>query len=485
MLINLLLSWGGSAIAQIRSDFILAQQGAAPGIEIGINGNLQVLWRHEGVYHAIFDSSLSRIRSPQKISDSQNTNFPRVTTEKNYVVAVWQVPLISFNSYIWGQLLTISGDTVSGNTRFNDIFRDAERSYPDVAFIDDTTFVVVWAGNGPQTGTSTGIYGQIATVANNKVGSNLLLSDVFGSDILQGGTRVVSDLSSGKFLVAWRDNRMGNNRVYGRVFFLDGTPVGSSFLISEDSNLTDMWFLSVELDKEGNFVVVWGGKKQDEWCIQLRRLLNDGTPLSASFQVNSDNNTVVPFSAVDVSFDFDGKSVVVWEQDENGHSKIFAQRFTLGGTPLSDNFRVSVLEDSSDQFFPDVELHNSKIYTLWGSEGSVHANIIDFDNPPVSVETPEPSLTKSFQLLQNYPNPFNATTKIKYKVPRRSHVLLVIYNLLGEEVITLLNEDMVPGTYEVTWNGKNSKGLDVPSGIYLYRLAGENSSVLRKMIVIR
>ena len=92
---------------------------------------------------------------------------------------------------------------------------------------------------------------------------------------------------------------------------------------------------------------------------------------------------------------------------------------------------------------------------------------------------------KEFLLSQNYPNPFNPTTKIKYSIPivgtqRAVSVLIKVYDILGNEIETLVNEEKSPGTYEVTWN---AAGL--PSGVYFYQLRTGSFIDAKKMILLR
>ena len=96
---------------------------------------------------------------------------------------------------------------------------------------------------------------------------------------------------------------------------------------------------------------------------------------------------------------------------------------------------------------------------------------------PVEVEIP---LVNEFSLSQNYPNPFNPTTKIKYSVNSTQQVKLIVYNLLGREIATLINEEKSAGTYEVEFNAAN-----LPSGIYFYKLKSGNYISTKKMILIR
>jgi photosystem II stability/assembly factor-like uncharacterized protein len=90
-----------------------------------------------------------------------------------------------------------------------------------------------------------------------------------------------------------------------------------------------------------------------------------------------------------------------------------------------------------------------------------------------------------FSLSQNYPNPFNPTTKIQFSIPpskgvRGMGVILFIYDVLGREVATLVNEQLKPGSYEVEWDGSN-----YPSGVYFYKLITESFSNTKRMVLIK
>jgi probable HAF family extracellular repeat protein len=87
---------------------------------------------------------------------------------------------------------------------------------------------------------------------------------------------------------------------------------------------------------------------------------------------------------------------------------------------------------------------------------------------------------EGFALAQNYPNPFNPTTKIRYSVPQSSNVMIKVFDILGNEIETLVNEEKPVGTYEITWNAES-----LPSGIYFYRLSAGEFVETRKMILMK
>jgi len=85
-----------------------------------------------------------------------------------------------------------------------------------------------------------------------------------------------------------------------------------------------------------------------------------------------------------------------------------------------------------------------------------------------------------FSLEQNYPNPFNPTTTILYSIPTESRVTLKIYNMLGQEVATLVNQTMVAGRYTATFNASN-----LASGAYIYRIEAGSFVSNKKMILLK
>ncbi len=90
-----------------------------------------------------------------------------------------------------------------------------------------------------------------------------------------------------------------------------------------------------------------------------------------------------------------------------------------------------------------------------------------------------------FVLEQNYPNPFNPSTTIHYSVPTRSNVALSVFNVLGQHVTTLTNDVHDAGNYSVVWNGKDSFGKSVASGLYFYQLTSVDFSSIKKMVLIK
>ncbi|NIS48610.1 MAG: T9SS type A sorting domain-containing protein [Aliifodinibius sp.] len=106
-------------------------------------------------------------------------------------------------------------------------------------------------------------------------------------------------------------------------------------------------------------------------------------------------------------------------------------------------------------------------------------------NPTVSIDQPVHPVPSEFLLAQNYPNPFNSTTVIRYALPKMSDVKLIIYNVLGQKVRTLLNDRVEAGYHSIEWDGRNDIGAQAASGIFVYRLKAGNQIISKKMLLLR
>ena len=127
---------------------------------------------------------------------------------------------------------------------------------------------------------------------------------------------------------------------------------------------------------------------------------------------------------------------------------------------------------------------------LYAGTGFVYGNVYkcDLETATGIGEALPGILPQAFELAQNYPNPFNPTTDIRYEIPdSRSpvHTTLKVYNILGQEVRTLVDEVKEPGYYIVNWNGRNRFGNDVASGIYFYKLIAGDFTATKRMLLLK
>jgi hypothetical protein len=112
------------------------------------------------------------------------------------------------------------------------------------------------------------------------------------------------------------------------------------------------------------------------------------------------------------------------------------------------------------------------------------------NGPIVSVDGEGSIIPAEYALKQNYPNPFNPKTKIEFSLPVAADVQLVVYNILGQEVVSLINEQKSAGNHSIFWNADDSKGIKLSSGIYLYKLKatgndGSEFQEIKKMVLLK
>jgi hypothetical protein len=170
----------------------------------------------------------------------------------------------------------------------------------------------------------------------------------------------------------------------------------------------------------------------------------------------------IPTSETNISIeDNNGNAVVVNKNWENGNKTVF-----MGIDPIS-------LTSTSNYWYGVSEYGLIAQALNWFGITSLETGYNIFDVP------------SNFKLYQNQPNPFNPITKIRFYVPFNTNIELTVYNLLGEKIVTLLHQELNTGVHTEVWNGKNHLGIDVPSGVYFYKLLSDNFIKTNKMILMK
>ena len=195
------------------------------------------------------------------------------------------------------------------------------------------------------------------------------------------------------------------------------------------------------------------------------------------------------------------RSGFLGDLDQDGKDDIYYNDYTAGGVLDLEYQRGPVTDPNSwissiiyaghqliyGQIYPGNDLDgDGRGEIVIAGNGDPAANLQIIENQDAtSVQRNNMSNAQDFSLLQNYPNPFNPNTRIDYKVPHQSHVKISVYNLMGEQVAVLLNESQIAGSYSVTWNGNNSAGLRLPTGLYFYKLQTSGFEQSRKMLFVQ
>ena len=160
--------------------------------------------------------------------------------------------------------------------------------------------------------------------------------------------------------------------------------------------------------------------------------------------------------------DANGNAIVTHREWDNGNKTVF-----MGIDPISLN---SV----------------PNYYWYGASDKGILAMALNwFGEIDLAIDNNIFELPQEFKLYQNHPNPFNPSTIINFDIAQITDVKLIIYNLLGKEIVTLVNDQMKPGVYSQIWNGKNNFGINVPSGVYFYRMTTNQFTETNKMILMK
>jgi hypothetical protein len=486
-----------SVYAQTGTESILLPNAFEPHMAIDGQDRLHLIAiskPHSGVLYAQYDLSGTEIVGPTFISDFIGDDLPRLALNDEAVVVVWRRSLSFGGDYIMGQQLTIDGQTVGDSIRFSEDCCPV-LVWPDVTFLDDSTYVVVWSGEGTLTPDSGGIYGQLATTSGRFIDSNLQFSDHVGPGVNHNAVRVLSGFVKDNFLVVWQDDFQGNYKTFGRLFSFDGIPLTSSFLVSEDTTMTVSLWLDVATDPTGGFGITWYALKDSLWQVRYRNFEADGAPQGISQKVNSNRGVGGADPSPEIAFDENGNSIIVWLQREGNVFQLMAQRFLADGAFFGPNYSVSIHRPAFAQGTASGVLRDGEILTAWSEwdttknnvqpNPNIWFNMRNFNDLTVNVDGGNLSAPDGFRLFQNYPNPFNPATTINFEIAKRSQVQLVIYNTLGEKIQTLLNEELLPGSYAVLWDGKNERGGDEASGLYFVEWRASGLQRVGKMLLIR
>jgi hypothetical protein len=199
-------------------------------------------------------------------------------------------------------------------------------------------------------------------------------------------------------------------------------------------------------------------------------VFGDGSNVLFRFAVDDNNlsgatpdHEVSPWYTVD----WLGWKLVSWNMATDGTGTWLGDG-TLNGTMRFDSFQLSY-DDSLSAASSTVYFDDLRVVTVTS----------------VGVEPETIQTAQKFALHQNYPNPFNPTTTITFTLSEMSNVRVEVFNVLGERVRILTNGRYGAGNYAVIWDGLNASGIQVPSGVYFYRLISDMGVQVKNMMLLK
>ena len=138
--------------------------------------------------------------------------------------------------------------------------------------------------------------------------------------------------------------------------------------------------------------------------------------------------------------------------------------------------------------YPEASPETTTTYILTVIDDSLNTatdTVVVFVDPCTDVPPDESLLPTQFALQQNYPNPFNPLTTISYTLPQKSHVTITVFNILEQEVRTLVDKTKAAGTHQVVWDGTDHSGKQAASGIYFYKFQAGDYIEAKKMLLLK
>jgi len=471
--------------AQILRDTCIISRGVDPDIQVSQDSIIHISWNSVGenpnqryTYYRQFNIQGNPITEPIKVSEGMGVQRTLLALGKERLIIVWRKVLMTFQSFVLGQIITNEGQLIESNFYINEnLASDYERTPYDVLSFNDSLFCVIWTGDGDLS-SKPAIYGQFISHSVRGIGSNFMISDFPDEDYSPAGGLSDYNKNTDLFITVWSDERDITRRVYARVFDSNLNFMRPSILLSDESISDGVYYPHVFWDTDSTLLLFYW--VADEYNIYAQRVTIFGEPLTSAIQINETDGDV---SDLSVSKDTDGKFIVIWTNDD--YKQIYAQRIDNNLSFIGNNFIVT-----SGSYFLIYRLKaiikNGTVYIAFTDYlYKTYLNIFDYDNPPVGVDDKQENLPQDFILSQNYPNPFNSTTSINFRVNVTSHVKMIVYDLLGKQIKIITNQNYTPGYYQIPWNGDDNNGTQMPSGIYFVKAILFSKTYSNKMVLIK
>ena len=309
--------------------------------------------------------------------------------------------------------------------------------------------------------------GTWATDINNNI--------IAGNDQIGIFLKGINDTVETKYVLI-HDNYIGVNR--DMISFPNNTG------IVVEGNVSNVWIGSIiGQDYDPNFII---GNTNDG--IDVKPGLGGYAPKLVTFRKNMINQNSVTNLFVDPAanlgiqpphdLSFSGTLLTGIHQISNAVIDIYDSNISEG-PPSAYRWLGSTTTDTNGIFAFDINDPLVEAVSITASTSATGTSSFAYLQLVTDVENRE-QLPLEYSLLQNFPNPFNPATRIKFSIPESKFVTLKVFDILGNEVATIVNEEKSVGSYEYEWTTEN-----LPSGIYFYKLSTGKFSLTRKMILVK
>jgi hypothetical protein len=263
------------------------------------------------------------------------------------------------------------------------------------------------------------------------------------------------------------------------IFYKRSSDAGLTWVSSTQisTNSSQLWNPPSVAVSGSSVHVAWNFSLNNIWSIYYKRSTDAGLTWGTdNWLINGISGSIFPNIAASGTL-----AHIVWFDSRNTSLAIYYKRSVNNGNNWEADTRLTLTDSMA--VAPSIALSGNTVHVVWADKRNDNFEIYYKRNPTgntIGIKNISAEIPSGYSLSQNYPNPFNPTTNIRYQITNNKLVTLKIFDVIGKEVETLVNEKLAPGTYEATFDGSN-----LTSGVYFYRLTTEGFSETKKMILIK
>ncbi len=247
----------------------------------------------------------------------------------------------------------------------------------------------------------------------------------------------------------------------------------------DNDPLTVTWYVGDTQVEEGHNLTLTSGDYENGVYTVKVSVSDQFATTEKLWQVTTSLVELSSFSAVSEPY----KGITVeWETASEIATAGFNVLRSLSETGTFEKINEDMILPNKEKIYSiqDKEVQSGQTYYYKLEDVSLSG--LATHHGPISVEAPVP---KKFSLSQNYPNPFNPVTTIQFELPKHTDVTIEVYNIMGQMVNQLINTRFEAGYHTVQWDGTNSNGMRVGSGVYYYRIIAGDFKNVKKMVLLK
>ncbi len=395
-------------------------------------------------------------------------------------------------SEVLGQKYFKTGEKIGDAFIISSINREGDVYDPDVCSNSNGDFVVTWQKR----------HGSIYSIVAEKFDND--------GNIIKNNFLVTNDTTSykyrpragidslGNFAITYYSYKNNNYDIFLHRYNSSGVELDSAVVVNDDKTHSTQYYPDISVNPAGNCIVTWYDYRTTNG-VYFQEYKNIGS--TDSFEKVDSNMAVADYVISNctptVSLQDNGEFVISWTEWNGSvtgsYNNLKFRIYNSDLNPLTEVMNATISQERN-QINQDIVFKDNKIFNVWqdnhehGVGYDIWANVYNFDYLVTGVNNKTSNTPISFKLSQNYPNPFNPTTTIQYAVPSAEtghapslrQVVLKVFDILGREVATLVNQRQNPGQYQVTFNAGN-----LASGTYFYRLRAGDFVQVKKMLLLK